>query len=150
MPVKFYLWQNADCSPGGIISALQDCSTEVSEVLASQTAVRILPQTKLNSQLSCCELTQHFHVVHPFFKSTVRATDKVTQSGLPSLAWTPRGTGALVPAAAPCTHPPPRGIQTNLGKSLLVLKSHILVEMLSFIWQWSRLPAPSKLEMLGR
>ena len=27
----------------------------------------------------------------------------------------------MVPAVAPCTHPPPRGVQTNLGKSLLFL-----------------------------
>ena len=69
------------------------------------------------------------------------ATNEVTQSGLPSFDWTP--WGALVPVAAPCTHLPPRGVQTNLGKSLLVLESPILVEILSLIWQWSRLPAPS-------
>ena len=28
----------------------------------------------------------------------------------------------------------------NLGKSLLVLKSPIFVEILSFIWWWSRFP----------
>ena len=72
------------------------------------------------------------------------AADDVTQSGLPSFDWTPQGTGALVPAAAPCTHLPPQGVQTNLGKSLLALESTILVEILSFIWQWSRLPAPSQ------
>ena len=44
-------------------------------------------------------------------------TDEVTWSGLPSFDWTPRGTGTLVPAVAPCTHQPPRGMQTNLGKS---------------------------------
>ena len=101
----------------------------------SWAAVLILPQIKLNSQLSSCT---------SFFKLTVMATDKGTLSGLPSFDWTPRGTGALVPAVAPCAHPPPRGVQTNLGKSLLVLKSPILVEILSLIWQWSRLTAPSK------
>jgi hypothetical protein len=60
-------------------------------------------------------------------------TDEVTQSGLPSFDWTPQGTGALVPAAVLCAHLPPQGVQTNLGKSLLVLKSPILVEILSFI-----------------
>ena len=60
-------------------------------------------------------------------------TDEVTQSGLSSFNWTPQGTGALVPAAAPCAHLPPRGVQTNLVKSLLVVKSPILVEILSFI-----------------
>ena len=70
-------------------------------------------------------------------------TDEATQSGLPSLDWTPRGTGALVPAAAPCAHPDPQGMQMNLGKSLLVRESPILVEIMSFIWWWSRLPAPS-------
>ena len=37
----------------------------------------------------------------------------------------------MVPAAAPCTHPPPRGVQTNLGKFLLVLESPLLIEILS-------------------
>ena len=41
----------------------------------------------------------------------------MTQSGLPSFDWTPRGTGALVPAVALCTHQPPWALQTNLGKS---------------------------------
>ena len=71
-------------------------------------------------------------------------TDKVTQSGLPSFDWTTQGTGALVPAVAPCAHLPPRGVQMNLVKSLLVLTFPILVEILSFIWWWSRLPAPSQ------
>ena len=44
-----------------------------------------------------------------------------------------RGTGALVPAAAPCTHQSPQGVQTNLGKSFLVLESPVLVEILGFI-----------------
>ena len=52
----------------------------------------------------------------------------MTQSGLPSFDWTPRGTGALAPEAAPCTHQPPPAVQTNLGKSLLVLESPVLVE----------------------
>lgn len=56
--------------------------------------------------------------------------------------YTLRGTGALVPAAAPCAHS--WGVQTNLGKSLLVLESPVLVEILSFTWQWRRLPAPSQ------
>ena len=71
-------------------------------------------------------------------------TDKGTLSGLLSFDWTPRGTGALVPAAAPCTRLPPQGVQTNLGKSLLILESPKLVEVLSFIWQWSSLPALSQ------
>ena len=71
------------------------------------------------------------------------AADDVTQSGLPSFDWTPGGTGAVVLAAAPCAHLPPRGVQTNSGKSLLALKSLVLVEILSFIWLWSRLPDPS-------
>ena len=57
-----------------------------------------------------------------------------------------QGTGALVPAAAPFVHPPPCGMQTNLAKSLLVLESPILVEILSFIWRWSRLPTSFQLE----
>ena len=71
-------------------------------------------------------------------------TNKGTQSGLPSFDWTPQG--ALIPAAAPRTHLTPRGVQTNLGKSLLVFEAPIWVEILSFIWQWSRLPAPSHLK----
>ena len=75
------------------------------------------------------------------------ATDEATQSGLPSCDWTPRGTRAVVvPAAASRTHPLPRGVQTDLGKSLLVLESPVLVESLSFIWRWRRLPAPSHQE----
>ena len=71
------------------------------------------------------------------------ATDEVTQSGLPSLAWTSRETGVLVPAAAPCAHLPLWGVQMNLGKSLLILDFPVLIEILSFIWWWSRLPTPS-------
>ena len=70
-------------------------------------------------------------------------TNEVTQSGLPSFNWTLQGTGASVSAAAPCAHLPPWGVQTNLGKSFLVLESLIMVEILSFIWRLSRLPAPS-------
>ena len=35
-------------------------------------------------------------------------------------------------------------MQTNLAKSLLVLRSPILVEILNFTWWWSRLPVPSQ------
>ena len=58
------------------------------------------------------------------------ATDEVTQNALPSFNWTLQGTGALVSAAAPCAHLPPWGVQTNLGKSFLVLESLIMVEIL--------------------
>ena len=68
-----------------------------------------------------------------FFQLTVTVTGEATQSKLPSFHWTPRGTGALVPAAAPCAHLPPGGVQMNLGKSLLVLESAVLIEFLSFI-----------------
>ena len=50
-------------------------------------------------------------------------TSEATLSGLPFFDWTPRGTGALVPAVTPCAHSPPWGVQMNLGKSLQVLKS---------------------------
>ena len=43
-------------------------------------------------------------------------------------------------------HPPPPGVQMSLGKSLLALESPILVESLSLIWKWGRLPAPSQVE----
>ena len=46
----------------------------------------------------------------------------------------------FVPAASPCTHLHPQEVQMNLGKSLLVLKSPIFVEILSFICWWSRFP----------
>ena len=58
---------------------------------------------------------------------------EVTQSGLPSFDWTPRGTRALVPAAALCVHQSPRGVQKNLGKSLLVLESPVSVEILGYL-----------------
>ena len=70
--------------------------------------------------------------------------NEATQSGLPSLDWTPRGTGASVPVAAPCARPPPRGVQTNLGKSLLVLESPVLVEILSLFGGGADLPPPSR------
>ena len=73
-------------------------------------------------------------------------TAEVTQSGIPSFVWAPWRTGTSVPAAAPWAHLPPQGMQMNLGKSLLVLESPVLVEILSFIWWWSRLPAPSQVE----
>jgi len=38
----------------------------------------------------------------------------------------------------------PQGVQTNLGKTHLVLRSPILVENLNFTWWWSRLPIPSQ------
>ena len=66
------------------------------------------------------------------------------------LAWTPWGTRALVPAVALWAHLPPRGVQTNLGNPLLVFKSPVLVEILSFIWLWSRLPAHFQLERYWR
>ena len=34
----------------------------------------------------------------------------------------------------------------SLDKSLLALESPILVESLSLIWKWGRLPAPSQVE----
>ena len=37
-------------------------------------------------------------------------------------------------------------MQTNLGKSLLVLESPVLVEIMSFIWWWSRLSNPFQWE----
>ena len=52
----------------------------------------------------------------------------------------------LVPAAAPCARLPSQGVQANLGKALPGLGSPVLVEILSFIWQWSRLSAPSQLK----
>ena len=57
-----------------------------------------------------------------------------------------RGTRVLVPAAGPRAYLPSWGVQTDLGKSLLVLGSPMFVETLSFIWQWSRLPALSHLK----
>ena len=93
------------CSPGG------------------QAAVLILPQIKLNSQLSSCTS----FLVHSY------GNHQGTQNGLPSFDWTPWGTGALLPAVAPCTHLLPQGMQTILGKSLLVLESPVLVEILFYL-----------------
>ena len=50
----------------------------------------------------------------------------------------------MVPTNGPLVLMSPLGIQINLGKSLLVLKSPILVDILSFMWWWSRLPVPSQ------
>ena len=93
------------CSPGG------------------QAAVLILPQIKLNSQLSSCTS----FLVHSY------GNHQGTQSGLPSFHWTPWGTAALLPAVAPRIHLLPQGMQTNLGKSLLVLESPVLVEILFYL-----------------
>ena len=68
-----------------------------------------LPQIKLNLQLYLFSVDSY-------------GDHEGTQSGLPSFHWTPRGTRALVPAVAPCTHLPPWGVQMNLGKSVLVLE----------------------------
>ena len=50
-------------------------------------------------------------------------TNEVTQSGLPSFAWNPQGTGALVSAEAPCAHLPPQGGQTNFEYSKFVAEA---------------------------
>ena len=56
----------------------------------------------------------------------------------------------MVPAAAPCTHPPPRGVQTNLGKFLLVLESPLLIEILSLFGGGAGyLPPPSRKDTRG-
>ena len=52
----------------------------------------------------------------------------------------------MVPTNGPLVLMSPLGIQINLGKSLLVLKSPILVDILSFMWWWSRFPVLSQLE----
>ena len=105
------------------------------------------------SYLRCCLPGRSLHfapnktcssqVVYLFLLVDSYGDHEGTQSGLPFFDWTPRGTRALVPAVAPCAHPHPWGVLTNLSKSLLVFESHILVEILSFIWRWSRLPATS-------
>ena len=51
-------------------------------------------------------------------------TDGATQSGLPSFDWTPRRTGALVPAAAPCAHLPWR-VQMNLEHCRFVSEAYL-------------------------
>ena len=81
--------------------------------------------------------------MHLFLVDSYVATTKGSREDFLSSTGLHEEPELLVPAAAPCAHPPPRGVQTNLGKSLLVLESPVLVEILSFIWWWSRLPAPS-------
>ena len=99
---------------------------------ASQAVALILAEIKLNLQLpSCTSFLVDSYCDH-----------EGTQSGLSYFDCTPGGTGTLVPAVAPCAHPPPWGVEMNLSKSFLVLEFPILVEILNFIWQWSRLPAP--------
>ena len=97
-------------------ASLEQCLNAIGGAV-SQAAVLILPQIKLSSQLSGCASI--------FSRQDDRRSSPEWTS---FLHWTPRGTGALVPAAAPCTHPPPQQAQTNLGKS------PILAEILSFIW----------------
>ena len=100
-------------------------------------------QIKHNSQLLCCCY---------FFKLTVLATDKEVQSRFLSFAWTLRWSVALVPAEAPCAHPPPQRVHKNLGNSLLIPRSPIYWLMtLSFIWQYitCTCPPPSW-KILGR
>ena len=63
-----------------------------------------------------------------FFKLTVLATDKEVQSRFLSFAWTLRWSVALVPAEAPCPHPPPQGVQNELIESLLILGYSVLVD----------------------
>ena len=61
------------------------------------------------------------------------------------LHWTPRGTGALVPAVAACAHLPPQGVHTNLGKSLLVLNLlYWLKFRVLFVSGAGYLPPPSR------
>ena len=69
---------------------------------ASRAAVLILSPVKLNLPLSSCTS----------FLVNSYCDHEGTQSRLPSFKGTPRGTGALVPAAAPCAHS--WGVQTNL------------------------------------
>ena len=52
-------------------------------------------------------------------------TNEATQSGLPSFAWNPQGTRALVSAEAPCAHLPPQGGQTNLEHSKFVSEAYL-------------------------
>ena len=101
--------------------------SEISEVLLPRLQSSFCPPKNL---------TRNSQVV--IFLVDSMTTAKVTQSEIPSFVWTPWRTGTLVPAAAPWAHLPPQGMQMNLGKSLLVLESPVLVEILSFIWWWSR------------
>ena len=108
--------------------------SELSEMLPSELWSSSCPQSNL---------TRNSQVVHLFLVASY-GNHEGTQSGLPSFHWTLQGIGALVPAAATCAHLPPRRAQTNLGNILLVLGSPMLVEILNFIWWWSRLPASSR------
>ena len=100
----------------------------------SQTSVLILPQIKLNLQLSR----------YAFFKSQqlwqLMKCLRVDFPPSPTLRNRSVGTSSspLCPSAF-------SGSADESG-SLLVLGSPVLVEILSFIWQWSRLPAPSQLK----
>ena len=87
----------------------------------STLIVFILLQIKLGLQVSHCALkkkSQQFYSDH----------EEGTQSGLLAFALPLLRTGALVPAEASCTHPPPQRVQTNLGESPLALGSLMLVD----------------------
>ena len=87
---------------------------------ASRAAVLILSPVKLNLPLSSCTS----------FLVNSYCHHEGTQSGLPSFNWTPWGTRALVPAAAPCAHS--WGVQTNLECDSCLVKFWFAFVL--FVW----------------
>ena len=98
----------------------------------SQAALLILPQIKLNLQLSsrACFLVDSY------------GDHQVTQRGLPSFAWTPRGPGALVLAVPPCAHPPPQGVWANLGLKHQTVEKAMAPHSSTLAWKipWTEEP----------
>ena len=106
---------------------------------ASRAAVRILPQIKLTSQLSSCASVFSRQSWWPMKQPRV---DFLPATGLhkePELLYQQRPL-APIRFLGEC-----RRIWV---KSLLVLESPVLFEILSFIWRWRQLPVPSHQERL--
>ena len=100
---------------------------------ASWAAVLILPQIKLTSQLSSCISFLADSYGDQWSEAEWTLFLQLDSTKNQSFGM---GSDPLHPSAS-------LGMQMNLGKSLLVLESPVLVEILSFIWRWRGLPAPS-------
>ena len=94
-----------------------------------------MPQPTLDAQLSSRTSSSSWHLWRPAKPARVGLLPRLDPE-----------EPELRSQQGPCARLPPQGVQTDLGKPLLVLESPVLVEILSFIWRWSRLPAPSQEE----
>jgi len=124
---------------GGIISALRDCSREVSEVLPPGLQSTFCPKQNL---------TRNSHVVHLFLSQQLGQPTK--RPRVDFLPW-PGLHEELELWFQQRPLAPIRLLRESvqIWGSLSWFSNLTSVEMLSFIWQWSRLPAPSQLERYG-